>query len=53
MVLSADSPARAIVRNCKQFNGQHGCDWCECPGETMNNMVVLQHGITNTEDPLR
>lgn len=37
MVLSADSPARAIVRNCKQFNGQHGCDWCEFPGETMNN----------------
>ena len=37
MVLSADAPARAIVKNCKQFNGQHGCDWCEFPGETMNN----------------
>lgn len=37
MVLSADSPARAIVSNCKQFNGQHGCDWCKFPGETMNN----------------
>ena len=37
MVLSADSPARAIVRNSKQFNGKHGCDWCEFPGETVDN----------------
>lgn len=37
MVLSADSPARAIVRNCKQFNGKNGCDWCEFPGETIVN----------------
>ena len=35
VVLSADSPARAIVRNCRQFNEQHGCDWCEFPGETV------------------
>ena len=27
LLLSADSPARAIVRNVKQFNGQYGCDW--------------------------
>ena len=26
LLLSADSPARAVVRNVKQFNGQHGCD---------------------------
>ena len=32
LLLSADSPARAIVRNVKQFNGQHGCDWCEFEG---------------------
>ena len=37
MVLSADSPARAIVKNCKQFNGENGCDWCEFPGETAAN----------------
>ncbi|XP_028418236.1 uncharacterized protein LOC114543472 [Dendronephthya gigantea] len=37
MVLSADSPARAIVKNCKQFNGDSGCDWCEFPGETIAN----------------
>ena len=36
-IFSADSPARAIVKNCKQFNGKHGCDWCEFPGETINN----------------
>jgi hypothetical protein len=36
MVLSADSPARAIVKNCKQFNGKHGCDWCESPGEMID-----------------
>lgn len=33
LVCSADSPARAIVKNCKQFNGKYGCDWCEHPGE--------------------
>ena len=32
LLLSADSPARAIVRNAKQFNGQHGCDWCKLEG---------------------
>jgi hypothetical protein len=30
--LYADSPARAIVRDAKQFNGQFGCDWCEFEG---------------------
>ncbi|XP_028416230.1 uncharacterized protein LOC114540149 [Dendronephthya gigantea] len=32
LLLSADSPARAIVRNVKQFNGEYGCDWCEFEG---------------------
>ena len=36
-VLSADRPGRAIVKNCKQFNGKYGCDWCEFAGETMDN----------------
>ena len=35
LLLSADSPARAIVRNVKQFNGQFGCDWCEFEGVTV------------------
>ena len=32
LLLSADSPARAIVRNVKQFNGQVRGDWCEFKG---------------------
>ena len=40
LLLSADSPARAIVRNVKQFNGKHGCDgcdWCEFEGIPVPN----------------
>ena len=37
LLLSADSPARAIVRNVKQFNGQYGCDWCEFEGVPVTN----------------
>lgn len=32
LVFCGDAPARAIVRNSKQFNGAYGCDWCESPG---------------------
>ena len=37
LLLSADSPARAIVRNVKQFSGKHGCDWCEFEGIPVPN----------------
>ena len=37
LLLSADSPAQAIVRNVKQFNGEFGCDWCEFEGVTVPN----------------
>lgn len=38
LFLSADAPARAtIVRNGKQYNGAHGCDWCEQEGTTLPN----------------
>ena len=40
LLLSADSPARAIVRNVKQFNGRFGCDWCEFEEVT----VATAHG---------
>ena len=30
---TCDSVARPIVRNCVQFNGEYGCDWCYHPGE--------------------
>lgn len=32
--ISADLPARALVLNMKQFNGQYGCIFCENPGST-------------------
>ena len=33
--LIGDAPARAMLRNCKQFNGKCGCDWCEHEGVTV------------------
>lgn len=30
-----DLPARAILLNMKQWNGQHGCLYCESPGSTV------------------
>ena len=35
MCTACDSVARPIVRNCTQFNGKHGCDWCYHPGEVI------------------
>lgn len=34
VAMSCDLPARAIVLNMKQFNGQHGCHLCEDEGAT-------------------
>ena len=45
LLLCADAPARALVRNAKQFNGRYGCDWCETPGEAVpiNNGPVVRY----------
>ena len=32
LICSSDSPAQAMLKNCKQFNGKCGCDWCEDEG---------------------
>ncbi|XP_063959922.1 uncharacterized protein LOC135155125 [Lytechinus pictus] len=32
---ACDSVARPALRNCKQFNGMFGCDWCLHPGEVV------------------
>ena len=32
---SCDLPARAIVQNFTQFNGVHGCNFCEQPGVSL------------------
>lgn len=29
---SSDAVARPLLRNCKRFNGEYGCDWCLHPG---------------------
>ena len=38
-VCSADSVARCILQNIKQFNGLYGCSWCENPGEVVNKGI--------------
>ena len=35
LVCSSDAIARPLLRNCKQFNGEYGCDWCLHPGVVM------------------
>ncbi|XP_034025332.1 uncharacterized protein LOC117509727 [Thalassophryne amazonica] len=37
LCLSADAPARSLVRNSKQFNGKYGCDWCKQEGTPIPN----------------
>ncbi|XP_039681438.1 uncharacterized protein LOC120574969 isoform X1 [Perca fluviatilis] len=32
LIFSSDAIARPLLRNCKQFNGEYGCDWCLHPG---------------------
>ena len=34
-VCSADSVARCILQNIKQFNGEYGCNWCYNPGDNV------------------
>ncbi|XP_064462210.1 uncharacterized protein LOC135372623 [Ornithodoros turicata] len=33
-VSAVDAVARAMMQNVRQFNGRHGCSFCEHPGET-------------------
>ncbi|XP_035852374.1 uncharacterized protein LOC116059288 isoform X2 [Sander lucioperca] len=32
LICSSDAVARPLLRNCIQFNGEYGCDWCLHPG---------------------
>ena len=34
LMCTLDLPAKAIVLNVKQFNGEYGCTYCEDKGET-------------------
>ncbi|XP_051797007.1 uncharacterized protein LOC127531520 isoform X1 [Acanthochromis polyacanthus] len=46
LVCSSDAVARPLLRNCKQFNGEYGCDWCLHPG-----VVVEKGGGTTRSYP--
>ena len=47
ILLSAcfDSPARCIFQNVIQFNGRHGCAYCESQGKTVK---TSENGSTQT-----
>lgn len=38
LMCSVDLPARCLCANMKQFNGKHGCVYCENPGSPRENM---------------
>lgn len=44
-VCSADSVARCILQNIKQFNGEYGCNWCYNPGETVQKTPGALQGL--------
>ncbi len=37
LMISVETPARAMVQNFVQFNGAHGCSWCETEGKRIPN----------------
>lgn len=37
LTTAVDLPARALLLNMKQFNGKHGCCFCEAEGTTRND----------------
>lgn len=42
ITFSCDLPARAVVLNMRQFNGQHGCHLCEDKGSTAENNKLFR-----------
>ncbi|RMZ95061.1 hypothetical protein BpHYR1_000801, partial [Brachionus plicatilis] len=53
-----DKPARALMLNMKQFNGQYGCSKCYQPGESIRtvkngHLRVYPYKNFNPEGPLR
>jgi hypothetical protein len=53
VVVSCDLPARALVLNMRQFNGQHGCHLCEDPGENSHVNPMLRWWPYNEGPVLR
>ena len=54
-VCSADSVARCILQNIKQFNGEYGCSWCCNMGDTVQKGRghCRAYSIANNVDALR
>ncbi len=55
---SVDLPARAMVQKIMQFNGWHGCSFCQQPGQTVETRAgghvhVYVLDDTNPEGPSR
>ena len=53
VTVSCDLPARAMVLNMKQFNGQHGCHLCEDEGNNLATNPMLRWWPPNTNQILR
>jgi hypothetical protein len=49
-ICSADSVARYMLQNIKQFNGFCGCSWCENPGEVVEKGRGHCRVYPNTEE---
>ena len=53
VVVSCDLPARAMVLNMRQFNGQHGCHLCDSAGENSTEHPMLRWWPYNSESTNR
>lgn len=42
LMCSVDLPARCLCANMKQFNGKHGCVYCESPGSPRENVPSVR-----------
>lgn len=38
LTASCDAPARALIQNLKQFNGECGCNYCYHPGDVIDRL---------------
>lgn len=53
VAMSCDLPARALVLNMRQFNGEGGCHLCEDPGKNSAHNPMLRWWPYNKDAALR
>ena len=53
LMCTLDLPAKAIVMNMKQFNGQHGCTYCEDEGVPRRSRHLHRNWPYNTNSITR